>query len=225
MSKKKSKMIRRFGLPFRIAHWLNAFAFFALYITALPMYTEFFDWLYPVLGGPANARLLHRIFAFMFMAPLVFMIVTDPKALFHWIKSALTFRAHDLKFFPAFAKEFFGKHTDIPKQDYYNAGEKVNSLLQMITALCLIGSGIIIWNTGWFPNWLVDIGYPVHAISVGLAVAVVVGHIYLGTLAPGGKEALGGMIKGDVPEEWAKEHHGRWYDEVKEKEDNESKGA
>ncbi|WP_102349313.1 formate dehydrogenase subunit gamma [Bacillus sp. Marseille-P3661] len=221
---RKDKMMKRFSKPFIIAHWLNAFAFIALYITALPMYTEFFDWLYPVLGGPANARFLHRVFAFVFMAPLVFMIIADPKALFHWIKSALTWRKHDFGFFIPFAKEFFGKHANVPKQDFYNAGEKINSLLQMVTALALIGSGIVMWNTGWFPPAVVDIAYPIHSICVGLAAAVVVGHAYMGTFAPGGKDALSGMTKGEVPEEWAKSHHGRWYDEQKQKA-KQNKGA
>lgn len=224
MSKKGEKMIKRFGLPFRIAHWLTAFSFIALYITALPMYTEFFDWLYPIFGGPANTRLLHRIFAFGFMAPFFFLIFADPKALFHWIKNCFSWKSYDFKFLMEFPKEFFGKHVELPKQDFYNAGEKVNSLIQMVTSIAIIGSGIIIWNTGWFPNWLVDIGYPVHAIGVGLAAAVVVGHAYLGTFAPDGWKAFRGMVKGEVPEEWAERHHGRWIDELKEN-DNTKKGA
>lgn len=224
----KERTYKRFSKPFIIAHWVNAFAFFALYITALPMYTEFFDWLYPVLGGPANARFLHRIFAVMFMVPAIFMLIVDPKFLFHWIKSSLTWRKHDIGFFLPFAKEFFGKHSNLPKQDFYNAGEKINSLLQMMASTLLIASGVVMWNTTWFPRSIVVWAYPTHAISFGLAIAVVVGHIYLGTLANGGKVALRGMTKGEVTEEWAKDHHGNWYEEIKSKEeqvDQSNKGA
>lgn len=41
--------IKRFSKAFVWAHAVNAISFFALYITALPMYTDFFNWLYPVL--------------------------------------------------------------------------------------------------------------------------------------------------------------------------------
>jgi formate dehydrogenase subunit gamma len=223
MSKSSERMIKRFGLPFRIAHWLTAFSFIMLYVTALPMYTEFFDWLWPILGGPASARFLHRVFGITFMVPFFFMIFTDPKALFHWIKSCFTWSKRDFQFLLAFPFEFFGKKKGYPKQDFYNAGEKVNSLLQMVCAIGIMGSGIIIWNTSWFPNWLVDIGYPVHALCVGLSAAVVIAHAYLGTFAPDGWKAFRGMVKGEVPEEWAKHHHGRWVDELKE--DNKKKGA
>ena len=46
---KSTVKVRRFSKAFVWAHAVNALSFFALYITALPMYTEFFDWLYPVL--------------------------------------------------------------------------------------------------------------------------------------------------------------------------------
>ena len=64
MSKPQKSTVKekRFSKAFVWAHAVNAISFFALYITALPMYTEVFDWLYPVLGGPEGARLLHRIF-------------------------------------------------------------------------------------------------------------------------------------------------------------------
>ncbi len=214
MSKSSERMIKRFGLPFRIAHWIVAFSFLALYITALPMYTEFFDWLWPILGGPANARLLHRIFGVTLMVPLFIMLFFSPKALFHWLKSAFTWGKHDIQFLLAFPFEFFGKHKKYPKQDFYNAGEKMNSLLQLFCGIGIVGSGIIIWKTNWFPNWLVDIGYPIHAISVGLSVAVVIAHAYMGTFAPDGWKAFRGMVKGEVSEEWAKHHHGRWTDEL-----------
>lgn len=217
MSQAKNERIKRFSLPFRIAHWINAFAFFMLYLTGLPMYTEFFDWLYPILGGPASGRLMHRIFGIMFIIPTIFMILTDPKSFFHWIKSMFIWKKEDFAFFLPFAKEFFGKHAKIPKQDFYNAGEKLNSILQVVTAILLIGSGFMMWFPQLLPYAFQVWAYPIHNMSFGLAAAVIVGHIYLSTLGPGGKDALRGMIKGDVPEDFAKEHHGKWYDELQKK--------
>ncbi|WP_368666317.1 formate dehydrogenase subunit gamma [Ammoniphilus sp. CFH 90114] len=225
MSTKNKGYVKRFSLTFRIAHWVNAGAFFALYITALPMYTEFFDWLYPVLGGPANARLLHRVFAVLFILPMFIMIFCDPKSFFHWIKSIFTWRKHDFGFFLPFAKEFFGKHADIPKQDFYNAGEKINSLLQVFTTIIIIASGFMMWFPSYIPYDIRVWGYLLHNIGFALAIAVVVGHVYLATLAPGAKDAMRGITKGDVSETWAKEHHGRWYDELKEEEKKKKQGA
>ena len=211
----QQQTVKRFSKPVIVVHWVNAFAFFALYITGLPLYTDFFSWMYGVFGGPENLRLLHRIFAVMFIAPVFFILLTDPKSFFHWIKQAFTWRKSDFEFFAKFPKEFFGGHVkDMPKQDFYNAGEKLNSILQMLCAVMLIGSGLVLWMPHLFSTGVVQWAYPIHNIGFGLAAAVVVGHIYLSVGHPGSKASMQGMTKGDVPVKYAKEHHGKWYDEL-----------
>lgn len=227
------KMVKRFSKWVIVAHWTNAFAFFALYITALPLYTDFFSWMYPIFGGPENLRLFHRIFAVLFILPPLVMMLVDPKSFFHWIKQTLTWRKNDLAFFTKFPKEFFGGHVkDMPKQDFYNAGEKLNSILTIFSAILLIGSGVVMWFASSFPIGLVLWAYPIHNIAFGLSIAVVVGHIFLSVGHPNSKVSMQGMTKGDVPVKYAKEHHEAWYDELvakgeikKEKPKNRNRGA
>ncbi len=211
----RQQTVKRFSKWVIIAHWTNALAFFALYITALPLYTDFFSWMYPIFGGPENLRLLHRIFAVLFVLPPVVMLFVDPKSMFHWLKQTITWRKEDVMFFVKFPKEFFGGHVkDMPKQDFFNAGEKLNSLLTITCAAMLIGSGIVMWMPHLFPVLLIQWAYPIHNIAFGLSVAVVVGHIYLSLGHPGSKASMQGMTKGDVPVKYAKEHHRKWYDEL-----------
>lgn len=213
-----TKTVKRFSKHVRIVHWTYVFAFFGLYITGLPLYTDFFSWMYGVFGGPENLRLIHRIMAVVFVLPVVYILITDPKSFFHWIKQSFTWKKNDFQFFAKFPKEFFGGHVkDMPKQDFYNAGEKVNSLLQLLCAAMLLGSGIVMWMPHLFPTAVVLWSYPIHNIGFGLAAAVVVGHVYLSIGHPGSKASMQGMIKGDVPVKYAKEHHGKWYDELCEK--------
>jgi len=215
MSRKKpTKYVRRFSTAFVIAHAVNAFSFFALYVTALPMYTEFFDWLYPVLGGPANARLLHRIFAVTFVTPTIIYLLFDRKGFFFWMKQLITWKKRDMGFFTEFVKEFFGAKAKPPKQGFFNAGEKINSMIQIVTAVLIIGSGVTMWFPEYFPRELVQFGYLLHNIGFGLAIAVVVGHIYLSILHPGSSPAFRGVIKGDVDVEFVKAHYRDWYDEL-----------
>ncbi|MBS4190025.1 cytochrome b/b6 domain-containing protein [Bacillus sp. FJAT-49705] len=211
---KTPKTIKRFNKGFIIAHWVNAGAFFTLYISALPMYTEFFDWLYPVFGGPAGARLIHRIAAVAFMLPLFIMIIFDFKGFKNWMKNIFSWKKHDLMFFPQFLREFFGLKAKVPKQDFFNAGEKVNSWLMIVTTLMLISSGLVMWFPAFFPSVVVWWAYPIHNIGLGLAVAVAVGHIYMSLVTA--RPSMRGITKGDVTEEYAKDHHGRWYDELQE---------
>lgn len=213
-NKGTQKTVKRFNKGFIVSHWVNAGAFFVLYISALPMYTEFFDWLYPVFGGPAGARLVHRIAAVTFMLPLFIMIIFDFKGFKNWMKNIFSWKKHDLQFFPQFAREFFGLKAKVPKQDFFNAGEKVNSWLMIVTTLMIISSGMIMWFPQFFPYGVVMWAYPIHNIGLGLATAVAVGHIYMSLVTA--KPSMRGILKGDVTEEYAKDHHGRWYDELQE---------
>ncbi|XJZ27201.1 formate dehydrogenase subunit gamma [Bacillota bacterium Lsc_1132] len=228
---KPTKYVKRFSKAFIWAHAINAFSFFALYVTALPLYTDFFNWLYPVLGGPANARLLHRIFAVMFVTPTIIYLLFDRKGFFFWMKQLITWKKRDLGFFSEFIKEFFGAKAKTPKQGFFNAGEKINSLLQMVTAIIIIASGITMWFPQFFSRELVQWGYLMHNVGFGLAIAVVVGHIYLSILHPGSSPAFRGVVKGDVDVNFVKSHYREWYDElVKEgkiipDDQNKSKGA
>ncbi len=213
---KPQKTIKRFNKGFIVSHWINAGAFFVLYISALPMYTEFFNWLYPVFGGPAGARLVHRIAAVAFMLPLFIMIIFDFKGFMNWMKNIFSWKKHDFLFFPQFIREFFGLKAKTPKQDFFNAGEKVNSLLMIITTLMLISSGLVMWLPEYFPYAVIMWAYPIHNIGLGLAAAVAIGHIYMSLFLA--RPSMRGILKGDITEEYAKDHHGRWYDELQEEE-------
>jgi formate dehydrogenase subunit gamma len=216
--KKQTKMVKRFSKTAILVHWLNAIAFIGLYLTGLPLYTEYFHWLYVVFVSPENAMILHRVFAVIFMTPLLIALIFDRKSLFHWFKQIFSWKKHDIQFFKPFVKEFFGLRTDIPKQDFYNAGEKINSLLQLMMAVILVISGLILWFDQFFTQVVVQWAFVLHNIGFALAVAVVVGHVYLSVGHPNSRISMKGMTKGEVPIDYAKDHHGHWYDELMEEE-------
>ena len=53
----------------------------------------------------------------------------------------------------------------------------------------------------------------VHAVAAILMMAVLLGHIYIGTI--GMKGAYAAMKTGYVDEGWAREHHELWYDDIR----------
>jgi formate dehydrogenase subunit gamma len=216
MSKQPQKpviQVRRFSKAFVWAHAINALSFFALYITALPMYTDFFNWLYPVLGGPANARLLHRIFAVTFVSPTIILLIFDHKGFFNWMKELVTWKKRDLQFFTEFVKELFGFNFKHVRQTFFNAGEKINSILQILCAILIIGSGFTMWFPQFFPRAVVQWGYFCHNVGFGLAIAVIVGHIYLSVVHKNSRPGYSGVVTGKVPAWWAKDHYTEWYEE------------
>jgi formate dehydrogenase subunit gamma len=210
---KANEKVRRFPKAFVWAHTINGLSFFALYITALPMYTDFFNWLYPVLGGPANARLLHRIFAVTFILPTFILLIFSPKFLFMWTKELITWKARDIAFFGNFVKELFGFKFDHVRQTFFNAGEKINSLIQVFCAILVIASGFTMWLPQYFPRAVTQWGYVLHNIGFGLGIAVIVGHVYLSVIHKHSRPGYSGVVNGKVPAWWAKDHYTEWYDE------------
>ncbi len=206
-------VVRRFSKAFVVAHAVNFFSFMVLYISALPMYTEFFDWIYPVFGGPENARLVHRIFAVVFITPSFIWLIFDSKGFFRWFKEIVTWKKRDVEWFKESGKELTGfKFKHVP-QSFFNAGEKINSWIQIVTATLIIGSGFTIWFPYFFPKGVVQWGYFIHSASMGLAIAVVVGHIYMAAVHKHSSPGFKGVVTGKVPAWWAKSHYTDWYDE------------
>jgi formate dehydrogenase subunit gamma len=205
--------VRRFSMAFVVAHAVNFISFLALYLTALPMYTEAFDWVYTILGGPENARLLHRIFAVAFIAPTFIWVIFDRPGFMRWMKEIVTWKKRDLQFFQETGKELFGfKYKHIP-QTFFNAGEKINSWIQILTAILIIVSGFTMWFPEYFPSWATQWGYFLHSASMGFAAAVVVGHVYLAAVHKNSSPGFKGVVTGVVPAWWAQDHYTEWYEE------------
>ncbi len=105
-----------------------------------------------------------------------------------------------------------GKH---PPAGRINAGEKIFTYGAMLT----IGVAVVV--TGYildFPNFgqtreLMQTASIIHAITAIIWIALMLGHIYLGSVGMEG--ALDGMSTGRVDENWAKQHHSNWYEEAR----------
>lgn len=217
-----SPKVKRFSNAVIFVHWLNAVCFFMLYLSGLPMYTEWFDFLYVFFGGPENARMVHRVFAIGICLPVIIILIVDAKSFIYWIKTITRWSNRDVKFLLAFPKEFFGKNPKYPPQDFYNGGEKTNSILIILCTIMLVASGFVMWFPEVFPKALVRWAFPIHNIGFGLAAAVVIGHIFLALIHPNSRVSIKGMTTGYIPEWYAKAHHGQWYKEEMEKQE---KGA
>jgi formate dehydrogenase subunit gamma len=215
MSKQQNSevQVKRFSKAFVWAHAINAIAFFGLYITALPMYTDWFNWLYVVFGGPENARLIHRILAVVFILPTFIWLIFDHKGFIMWLKELVTWKKRDIQFFSEFVKELFGLNFKHVRQTFFNAGEKINSILQIFCAILLIGSGFPMWFPDFFPSAVVQWSYFLHNVGFGLGFAVILGHIYLSVIHKHSRPGYTGVITGKVPAWWAKSHYADWYDE------------
>jgi formate dehydrogenase subunit gamma len=204
------RLIERFSVAERWAHWVMGISFVVLGITGLILLFGKHV-LLPVIGYTLFAWLtslaknLHNFVAPLFVVSLLVFIVM-------YLKDNLP-KAYDFAWFGRVFGFFFrGEH--IPS-GRFNGGEKAWFWIGVV-ALCIalsISGAILL-----FPNFdqvraTMQQAHIVHAVAAVLAIAASLGHIYMGTIGVEG--AYQSMRTGFVDEIWAREHHQYWYDEVR----------
>jgi formate dehydrogenase subunit gamma len=200
---RSGRKIVRFKAFERFSHWLTAVSFVILGLTGLNI-TFGKILLLPLIGPDAfsnvsqAAKYAHNFTSFSFVAGLILIIVIffkdnlPEKVDLEWIKQG-----------GGFIK---GKHAPASR---FNPGEKAVYWLSLAAGVAVSVSGFVLL----FPFFGTDIAdmqiaQGIHAIVAVLFVALILGHIYIGTLGmEGAFEAMG---TGEVDLNWAKEHHDVW---------------
>jgi formate dehydrogenase subunit gamma len=200
------KIFRWPGLD-RFIHWYTAVLFIVLAITGFSLL-----WgravLIPVMGKEgfaawANiAKPVHDYLALFFTAGLVVMILK-------WMHHNIP-KAYDLEWFLKGGGYLGGGH---PPAGFANAGEKALYWTLVLAGGAMVVSGVYLL----FPNLGTEragmqLANMVHGISSLVCTVFIVMHIYLATI--GSEGALEGMMTGYVDEQYAKNHHPLWYDEI-----------
>jgi len=203
---RQGRTIQRFTGFERFIHWGTAVSFIWLAVTGLNL--VFGRWLLePLIGDnafssfSALAKVSHNSVAFAFMLLLVVMAI-------QWLRHNLPSRL-DLEWIKAAGGMFGGPH---PPARKFNAGQK------MIYWIAVFGGGAISL-TGialLAPFYVLDIGgmqlmQVLHSIVAALMMAVIIGHIYLGSVGVQG--SFQAMTTGRVDVNWAREHHALWLEE------------
>lgn len=206
------RRIERFTPFERAAHWANAIAFVALMLSGIVMaFGKFF--LRPVLGGTLFGWLtwllktLHNFMGPLFAVSLVIVFFTflrdnwPQKGDLHWL---------------ARAGGMLGKPGHEPPSNRFNAGEKIvfwGGVLFL--GAIVVASGLVMDKLIpdiVYTRSLMQVTHMVHAVATVLMMCLFLGHIYLGTI--GMRGAYSAMRDGYVDEEWAREHHAYWYEDI-----------
>jgi formate dehydrogenase subunit gamma len=201
------RKILRFAAFERFTHWLTASCFIVLALSGLNI--SFGRILILPLFGPeafatmsAYAKLAHDYLAFPFMLGLLIMLLI-------WIKDNIPGKL-DLQWLRQGGGILFeGQH---PPAKRFNAGQKG------IFWIVIIG-GALMSVSGWFllfpylPGNVTALQFwtVIHAVIAMLLIAVMLAHIYIGTIGMEG--AFDAMGTGEVDLNWAREHHSLWVEE------------
>ena len=208
---RSGRKILRFKAFERFSHWLTALSFVILGLTGLNI-TFGKIVLLPIVGWEAFseisevAKYVHNFTSFAFMAGLVLIIVI-------FFKDNLPEKV-DLDWLRQGGGFIKNKHAPAGR---FNLGEKLVYWLSLVAGIAVSLSGVLLL----FPFYGTDIAdmqiaQGAHAVVAVLFVALILAHIYIGTLGmEGAFEAMG---QGDVDLNWAKEHHDLWLARQLEKE-------
>ena len=205
------RRIERFTPFERAAHWSNAFAFCALAVSGIVMaFGKFF--LLPIIGAALFGWLTYALkYVHNFMGPLF--AVSLLVIVLTFVKDNIANRA-DFVWLTKAGGMLGGDH-QVPSHRF-NAGEK-GLFWWGITI-----PGIFVVLSGLVLNKLVpglgdvrgdmQLAHMVHATLAIWMMALICGHIYMGTV--GMRGAYKAMKTGYVSDGWAQEHHELWYDDV-----------
>ncbi|WP_162583615.1 formate dehydrogenase subunit gamma [Variovorax sp. PBS-H4] len=204
------RKIERFTPFERATHWSNAIAFVVLAVSGLVMaFGQFF--LLPIIGASLFGGLtyalktLHNFVGPLFVVSLVLMFIT-------FVRDNLPSMA-DLRWL-AKAGGLFGSAE--PPSHRFNAGEKLVFWGGVLVLGAIIaGSGLFLDKL--LPGFVytrgeMQVAHMIHGVSTILMMAMILGHIYIGTIGMTG--AYDAMRHGYVDETWAREHHAYWYDDI-----------
>jgi formate dehydrogenase subunit gamma len=205
------RQIERFTPFERAAHWANAAAFGALGLSGLVMaFGQFF--LKPILGSTLFGWLtyalknVHNFVGPLFAVTLVIIIAT-------FIKDNIA-NAADIRWLSR-AGGLLGQE-EVPSHRF-NAGEKGLFWWAItVPGVLVVASGLVLDRL--VPGWGVTrgemhIAHMVHAVLAIWMMAMLIGHIYMGTV--GTRGAYQAMKTGYVSEGWAEEHHKLWHDDIR----------
>ena len=206
------KFVPRHQKTFALCHWLNAFAFFMLFLTALPLYADTFRFMYNIFGDK-TLMYAHRVFGVIFIATPIIGFFIAREGYLTMIKEVFRFGQKDMEFMQKFPIELMGKDPHMPPQGFYNGGEKMNIALQLALALVIALSGVILWmGDSILPATITALAIPVHSIAAAVCFAAALGHIYLA--AGVNPDSLHGMKDGTIKASYAAHHHGAWVNEL-----------
>jgi formate dehydrogenase subunit gamma len=195
--------VLRFSALERFAHWMTAAAFVLLALTGLNI--TFGKVLLLPLIGPAAftavseaAKYVHNFVSFPFVLGLVLIAAL-------WMRDNIP-RRIDVEWLKEGGGFMKSRH---PVAGRFNAGEKLVFWLALVAGAAVAISGYVLM----FPFYVTNIfgmqaAQVAHSVVAMLFIALIIGHIYIGTLGTEG--AFEAMGRGSVDLNWAREHHALW---------------
>lgn len=209
------RAILRFTAGERVFHWVYFVSFLVLAATGAFLYLP----ARPFSMGEAGetSRLIHRLSALVFLAIPLLTLIFSPRGFLRDLREGLTWRGEDARSLRVLLTRYYwtGDPAGLPPQGKFTAGQKLNIGMQIVAFLAFAASGIAIWfGPGVLSRQALLLCLIVHDVTAVLATCFALVHIYMVTILPMTRGAIATMFTGAMPDEYAREHHPRWYAEA-----------
>jgi len=205
-SGRSGRTIVRFNAAERFVHWMTATCFVIQALSGLNI-TFGKPLLLPLMSPEAFtalsewAKLAHNYLSFPFTLGVILIF-------FMWIAGNIPNRV-DVEWFKRGGGMIGHDH---PPAGHFNGGQKVIYWIVVLGGSAAASSGYVLI----FPFYGTDVATMqdaamIHGVIAMLFIAVMLAHIYIGTIGmEGAFEAMG---EGSVDVNWARQHHRLWLDE------------
>ncbi len=204
-----SPKILRFAKSERLLHWSIAGPFLVSFGSALILVGVYnFD---PSRPFRIVFATIHRVSGVCLITlPMLaaFKIRGDVRLHLYNIRQAWIWMFDDFKWLALMGLAALNSRIKLPEQGKFNAAEKLNFMVLMVTYPLYVITGLMMWLTH-----LAVLCWILHFLMATMATPLVLGHIYMAVLNPASRTGLQGMISGYVDRQWAKHHYRRWYRE------------
>lgn len=202
--------ILRFNTFERFTHWLTAVSFIILGITGLNI-TFGRSLLLPWMGPESFstwsewAKYSHNYLSFAFTIGVVLMFLM-------WVGENFP-TAADATWLKEGGGMFDKEDRTHPPAWKFNAGQKLLYWGVILASIAMMISGFMLMFPfyGGLGVGSMELAEVFHGVVAMLFVALILGHIYIGTVGMEG--AFDAMSDGNVDLNWAKEHHSLWVEE------------
>jgi formate dehydrogenase subunit gamma len=202
------RTIERFNGLERFAHWITASTFIVLGITGMNI-SFGRELLLPIMGPEAFTtwsqwgKIAHNFLSFPFTLGVLLMLVI-------WIKDNIP-SGNDVAWFAA-GGGLIGKGH--PPAKRFNGGQKIIFWSVVLGGGAIAATGFIMMFPFQFVTTMegMQLATQLHGIISLVLIAIIVAHIYIGSIGMEG--AFDAMGSGKVDLNWAKEHHSLWVEEV-----------
>ena len=199
----------RFAKSERILHWCIAGPFLFSMATALILV---------VVYNPDRTRPFRDLFSGLHRASGVALIVLPMLAAFksRWdarlhlynVRQAWIWMFDDFKWLALMGVAAVSSKIKLPEQGKFNAAEKINFMVLMVTYPLYVATGLLMWLTP-----LAILSWLLHFFMAMMALPLISGHLYMAVINPSSRKGLQGMVSGFIDRQWAKHHYRRWYRE------------